>query len=118
MLLAFENIVDLAESSSLSTVFYQKADAYISYVSDKLGISKRASVILALFADKCDDCHIQLSDFTDFLNCRILTLMRYTNELQELIDKEYICQYKDDSIFYSFSLDAMEAFRRNQDLVQ
>lgn len=118
LLLAFENIVDLAENSSLNAGFYQKADAYISYVSDKLGISKRASVILALFADKCDDCHILLSDFTEFLDCRILTLMRYTNELQELIDKEYICQYKDDSIFYSFSLDAMEAFRRNQDLVQ
>lgn len=81
LLLAFERIVDLAKDSSLGDEFYQKADVYLGYVSDKLGISKRASIILALLADKCDDDNIQFSDFTEYLKCRILTLLRYTQEI-------------------------------------
>ena len=117
LLLAFEKIVDFANGSSLDNDFYQKADSYLGYVSDKLGISKRASVILALFANNCEDRHIQLSDFVKELNCRILTLLRYSNEIQELIKKEYIFHFKSDELFYSFSMDAMEAFRHNHDLV-
>lgn len=117
LLLAFERIVDLAKDSSLGDEFYQKADVYLGYVSDKLGISKRASTILALLADKCDDDNIQFSDFTEYLKCRILTLLRYTQEIQELADKEYICQHKNNGLYFSFSFEAMEAFRNNQDLV-
>lgn len=117
LLLAFERIVDLAKDSSLGDEFYQKADVYLGYVSDKLGITKRASVILALLADKCDDDRIQFSDFTEYLKCRILTLLRYTQEIQQLVDKEYISQHKDNGLYFSFSFEAMEAFRHNQDLV-
>lgn len=42
------------------------------------------------------DSHIQFSDFTDFLGCRILSLLRYANEIQELVDKEYICRNRDE----------------------
>lgn len=117
LLLAFERIVDLAKDSSLDDEFYQKADVYLGYVSDKLGVSKRASTILALLADKCDDDRIQFSDFTEYLKCRILTLLRYTQEIQQLVNKKYICQHKDNGLYFSFSFDAMEAFRHNQDLV-
>lgn len=117
LLLAFEKVVDLAKDSALNEEFYEKADAYLGYVSDKLDISKRASVMLCLLADKCDDDHIQFSDFIEYLKCRILTLMRYTAEMQELIDKEYVCQHKDCGLYFSFSFEAMEAFRHNHDLV-
>ena len=92
LLQAFEIIVEKAKGSSLGEEFYQKADPYLVFVSDKLCISKRASVIMALFADRCYDTHIRFSDLTEFLDCRILTLLRYSNETQELIDKEYVCQ--------------------------
>ena len=86
LLQAFEIIVEKAKGSSLGEEFYQKADPYLVFVSDKLCISKRASVIMALFADRCYDTHIRFSDLTEFLDCRILTLLRYSNETQELID--------------------------------
>ena len=117
LLLAFEKIMELAKGSSLGDEFYQKADAYLVYVSDKLGISKRACALLSLFADKYGVEHIELSDFADYLGCRILSLLRYTNEIQELMDKEYIFQHKSDGLYYSFSFEAMEAFRHNHDLV-
>ncbi len=50
LLQAFEIIVEKAKGSSLGEEFYQKADPYLVFVSDKLCISKRASVIMALFA--------------------------------------------------------------------
>ena len=117
LLQAFEIIVDKAKGSSLGEKFYQEADSYLGFVSDKLGISKRASTIMALFADRCDDSHIQFSDYTDFLDCRILSLLRYAKETQELVDKEYICRYKDDGLYYSIPMEVMEAFQHNEPYV-
>ena len=117
LLQAFEIIVDKAKNSSLGEKFYQEADSHLSFVSDKLGISKRASTIMALFADRYDDSHIQFSDYTDFLDCRILSLLRYAKETQELVDKEYICRYKDDGLYYSIPVEVMEAFQRNEPYV-
>ena len=114
LLQAFEMIVDKAKDSSLGEKFYQEADSYLGFVSDKLCISKRASAIMALFADRCDDTHIQFSDLIDYLDCRILTLLRYTTETQELIDKEYVCQNRIEGLNYSIPMEVMEAFQHNQ----
>lgn len=114
LLQAFEMIVDKAKDSSLGEKFYQEADSYLGFVSDKLCISKRASAIMALFADRCYDTHIQFSDLIDYLDCRILTLLRYTTETQELIDKEYVCQNRIEGLNYSIPMEVMEAFLHNQ----
>lgn len=114
LLQAFEIIVDKAKNSSLGEKFYEEVDSYLGFVSDKLDISKRASAIMALFADRCDDSHIQFSDFTDFLGCRILSLLRYANEIQELVDKEYICRNRDEGFYYTIPMEVMEAFQQNQ----
>lgn len=114
LLQAFEIIVDKAKGSSLGEKFYQEADPYLGFVSDKLCISKRASAIMALFADRCDDNHIQFSDYTDFLDCRILSLLRYSKETEELVDKEYVCRRKDEGLYYCIPMEVMEAFQQNQ----
>ena len=114
LLQAFEIIVDKAKNSSLGEKFYEEADSYLGFVSDKLDISKRASAIMALFADRCYDSHIQFSDFTDFLGCRILSLLRYANEIQELVDKEYICRNRDEGFYYTIPMEVMEVFQHNE----
>lgn len=114
LLQAFEIIVEKAKGSSLGEEFYQKVDPYLGLVSDKLCISKRASVIMALFADRCYDTHIRFSDLTELLDCRILTLLRYSNETQELIDKEYVCQNRIEGLSYSIPMEVMEAFQHNR----
>ena len=114
LLQAFEIIVEKAKGSSLGEEFYQKAEPYLGFVSDKLCISKRASVIMALFADRCYDTQIRFSDLTEYLDCRILTLLRYSNETQELIDKEYVCQNRIEGLSYSIPMEVMEAFQHNQ----
>lgn len=114
LLQAFEIIVEKAKGSSLGEEFYQKADPYLGFVSDKLCISKRASVLMALFADRCYDTHIRFSDLTEYLDCRILTLLRYSSETQELIDKEYVCQNRIEGLNYSIPMEVMEAFQHNQ----
>lgn len=114
LLQAFEIIVDKAKNSSLGEKFYEETDSYLGFVSDKLDISKRASAIMALFADRCDDSHIQFSDFTDFVGCRILSLLRYANEIQELVDKEYICCNRDEGFYYTIPMEVMEVFQHNE----
>lgn len=114
LLQAFEIIVEMAKGSSLGEEFYQEAEPYLVFVSGKLCISKRASVIMALFADRCYDTHIRFSDLTEYLDCRILTLLRYSNETQELIDKEYVCQNRIEGLSYSIPMEVMEAFQHNR----
>ena len=113
LLQAFEIIVDLAKKSSLNEEFYQKADSYLCFVSEKLGVSKRASVIMSLFADKCNQ-HIRLSDYLSYLDCRILTLLRYSNEIKQLENREYICKHKDDEAYYTIPSEVMESFLQNK----
>ena len=92
LLQAFEIIVDKAKGCSLGEKVYQEADPYLGFVSDKLRIPKRASAIMALVGDGCDDSHSQFADYTDFLDCRVLSLLRYSKETEELADKEYFCR--------------------------
>ena len=67
LLQAFEMIVDKAKDSALGEKFYQEAEPYLNFVAEKLGISKRASVIMSLFADRCDDNHLPCEKKTEKL---------------------------------------------------
>ena len=47
LLSAINCIVTLAEDSELSTLFFEKADWFISYLSERQGITKIQAVLLA-----------------------------------------------------------------------
>ena len=51
MLSAVDLIVTLAEDSELSSLFFEKADRFITFLSERQGITKIQAVLLALFAE-------------------------------------------------------------------
>ena len=114
LLQAFEIIVEKAKGSSLGEEFYQKADPYLVFVSDKLCISSEQVLLWPSLPTGVMIPISGFSDLTEFLDCRILTLLRYSNETQELIDKEYVCQNRIEGLSYSIPMEVMEAFQHNR----
>ena len=116
LLMAVEKIVELASESQLSKEFYRKADKYIKYVSDKLGLTKEQSVMLALFINRSDDNRIQISELSGDVKCKTARILRYMNDIDELEKRELIrcCRDRRSIITYRVPFDVIEAFKRDE----
>jgi AAA ATPase len=118
LLEAMEHIVALAKGSELSDEFYNKADEYICFIADKLQLSKRQSVMLALFVDKSDNRNILASDIAEFLQCTTIQIIKCMNDVDELVCREYIIKRKDDrQLSFRVPIDVIEALRNNEAFV-
>lgn len=118
LLEAMEHIVALAKGSGLSDEFYNKADEYICFIADKLQLSKRQSVMLALFIDKSDSRNILASDIAEFLQCTTIQIIKCMNDVDELVRHEYILKRKDDrQLSFRVPIDVLEALRNNEAFV-
>lgn len=115
LLMAFEQIVEMAEDSQLSDEFYRKADKYIKYVSAKLDLTKKQSVMLALFVNRSyEDC-IQMEELSKHVKCSTVRILRYMNDIDELVKKEFIrCRRSKEKISYRVPLEFLEAVKRNE----
>ena len=51
ILSAINSIVTLAEDSELSSMFFEQADRFITYLSERQGITKMQAVLLSLFIE-------------------------------------------------------------------
>jgi hypothetical protein len=63
LLTAINSIVTLAEDSALSNSFFEKADRFITYFSERQDITKIQAVLLALFIES--SAAGNKSDFSD-----------------------------------------------------
>jgi hypothetical protein len=88
LLSAINCIVTLAEDSELSTLFFEKADRFITYLSERQGITKIQAVLLSLFIES--SAAGNKSDFSDvarYLNCNNVQVLQYKGEVDELVRK-------------------------------
>ena len=88
LLSAINCIVTLAEDSELSTLFFEKADRFITYLSECQGITKIQAVLLSLFIES--SAAGNKSDFSDvarYLNCNNVQVLQYKGEVDELVRK-------------------------------
>ena len=115
MLLAVENIVELAKDSQLSPDFYEKASCYTKYLGTRLNLTKEQSVMMALFIDQSDDSRIEASDIAKYTGCRTARIIRYMNDIDELVRRGLIVRSRSSSsITYRVPLDVVEAFKVNK----
>ena len=74
LLMAVNCIVTLAEDSELSSSFFEKADRFITYFSERQGITKIQAVLLALFIESSAAGNkSDFSDVANYLNCNIVS---------------------------------------------
>lgn len=88
LLSAINCIVTLAEDSELSNAFFEKAERFINYVSERQSISKMQAVLLALFIES--SAAGNKSDFSDvarYLDCNNVQVLQYKGEVDDLVRK-------------------------------
>ena len=91
LLTAINSIVTLAEDSQLSDAFLEKADRFITYLSERQDVTKIQAVLLALFIES--SAAGNKSDFSDvarYLDCNNVQVLQYKGEVDELVRKGII----------------------------
>lgn len=86
---AMEQIAEQAENSALSEAFFKKVARPINYIRERLQISDKQAVMLALLTNFYDEWNT-LSDLTQYTGCKRLQLLRYAPELNMLRKNRYI----------------------------
>ena len=86
---AVEQIAEQAQNSALSEAFFKKAAKPINYIVERLQISDKQAVMLALLTNFYDEWNT-LSDLMEYTDCRRLQLLRYAAELNFLRKNRYI----------------------------
>lgn len=115
ILSALDAIVDAAKDSKLSDEFYKKCSRYIKYVSSKLDITKEQCVFLSVFMEKSNDSKIYINEVADYLGCRTTHILRYSKEIDSLIERDYIRRGKyKDRVSYHVSSAVIDAFKNDQ----
>ena len=86
MLSAINSIVTLAEDSELSTMFLEKADRFITYLSERQGITKMQAVLLSLFIESSASGNkADFSDIARYLDCNNVQVLQYKGEVDGLV---------------------------------
>lgn len=114
ILTALDAIVDAAKDSKLSDDFYKKCSRYIKYVCAKLDITKEQCVFLSIFIEKSNDSKIYLSELADYLGCRTTHILRYSKEIDGLVERDYIRRARSSGrMIYHVTSDVLDAFKKD-----
>lgn len=88
LLSAVNAIVTLAEDSKLNSTFFQQADRFVTFLSEKQGVTKIQAVMLALFiessaaGDKSD-----FSEIARYVDCNNVQVLQYKGDVDDLVRK-------------------------------
>lgn len=86
MLTAINSIVTLAEDSELSTMFFEQADRFMAYLSERQGITKMQAVLLSLFIESSASGYkADFSDIARYLDCNNVQVLQYKGEVDGLV---------------------------------
>ena len=97
MMSAIDCIVQLAEDSGFENEFFDVANKYITYLSDRQGISKIQAVLFSLFVElSASGTKTSLSDLADHIGCSNIKVIKYQKEIEGLVNMGLIRRYKKD----------------------
>ena len=122
LLSAINSIVTLAEDSELSTAFFEKADRFISYISERQDITNMQAVMLALFIES--SAAGNKSDFSDvarYLNCNNVQVLQYKGEVDGLVQKGMLRKIKNNmkcSYDYAVSQGIIENYSKDMNNIE
>lgn len=111
---AFEHIVELAKDSKLDSDFQAKVKADLSYASRKLHLTAMQTILLALFIDRSEDCHIRISEIAEYTGCRTTKILRLADDVDVLEKLHYLrASRSHDSLSYRVPGKVLNALRKN-----
>ena len=118
MLSAINSIVTLAEDSKLSTLFFEQADRFITYLSERQGISKMQAVLLSIFIESSASGNkADFSDIARYLDCNNVQVLQYKGEVDSLVRMGIIRMIKNNmngDYDYAVAPTLLESLSKNQ----
>ena len=114
LLSAIEQIAISAKDSALCEKFYKQNTKQIIYIAQRLQISEREAVILAVLANFYNEWN-SISDLAHYVDCHRLHMLYYAAELESLRKKCYVkLNSHGDKERYKISADTLKAIRQNE----
>ena len=114
LLSSIEQIAISAKDSALCEKFYKQNTKQILYIVQRLQISEREAVILAVLANFYNEWN-SISDLAHYVDCHRLHMLYYAAELESLRKKCYVkLNSRGDKERYKISADTLKAIRQNE----
>lgn len=114
LLSAIEQIAISAKDSALCEKFYKQNTKQILYIAQRLQMSEREAVILAIMANFYNEWN-SISDLAHYVDCHRLHMLYYAAELESLRKKSYVkLNSRSDKERYKISADTLKAIRQNE----
>ena len=114
LLSAIEQIAISAKDSALCEKFYKQNTKQILYIAQRLQMSEREAVILAIMANFYNEWN-SISDLAHYVDCHRLHMLYYAAELESLRKKSYVkLNSRGDKERYKISADTLKAIRQNE----
>ena len=115
MLTACEAIVQLMENSGLSKATLKKAQPYMKYVAELQQLTEMQALFLAIILNTSLKNRTYIEDLAEFLNCRNITILRYSVDLEQLTERHLlICSLKDGYKSYYIPNEVIDSIKKNE----
>lgn len=88
LITALDRVLDVARVSQLSDAFWKKVQNPVNFLTEQLGLSRMQVVFLAILIEAGEP--MSWRKFGEFLDCSRLSMMVYTEELEELVAKRWL----------------------------
>lgn len=111
---AIEQIAESAEDSALSESYFKRLAHPISHVSERLQLSDKQTVLLALLTNFYNEWNT-LAELTGYTGCKRLQMLRYTEDLKLLRKKRLVrVQTRHNKEVYRISIEALRAIQNDE----
>lgn len=116
LLVAVEQIANLAEDSSLCKEFFTHAKPYINYLTKRLQITDTQAVVLSVAASFYGEW-CSLTEFASYMACRRLQMLHYMEDLSQLRKRHFIrIHNRNNKESYQISKEALEVIRKDKNI--
>ena len=117
---AMDKLLDLARDSELSDQFWETSKSPLAFLTKKLGMTKMQVIVIAILVESGEP--LSWRGIGEFLGCSRLSIMAYTEEIEELLEKRWMvrrCARDRGRLFEGFALvhGVVTALRHNKPFV-
>jgi len=115
LLTAVEQIVELSSNSKLEPEFFRKAAKPIKYLAERLELTPKQAVLMALFIDYSEDKCINIRDLSRRLGCTTTRILLFAEEIDELTRRDMVrCMRERNGVSYRVPWPVVDAFIHNK----
>ncbi len=110
-----EQVVNLVIDKKLGDEFYTAADTNLSYLAERMEITKEQALVFSLFMEKSCNHRIRMSDFADMIKCRMVQMVTLMGEADKLSERGFVQRHKNSSdIYYTVPIEVVEAVKEDR----